>query len=480
MQKPVIFRLSTMIVLLLLAGFGTFYVLAAAGPVATGSDLFAIQGLAEQSWLGLQTRPAARSSYALDLLDRRTRDLAQSIGQGTEFNNLIEADRILNQAMVEVANLDSGERQPASARLLEQVNRLLQVTGSLQMITLQDPRAVANFNAKLTALRNSLLAGQPSTGELIALSHWRLDSSLPDARPAPAGFQHPFALLGKHAEINCQKCHNTSVAPDARVCTSCHVNQPRPANHPAYLVDCAACHTPSDWKGANFNHAPASTTQCATCHESRRPAKHFSGECASCHTNPGVTWKGAKSNHTGVTQCAACHESRRPANNHYKGDCAGCHTQPGVTWGGAKFNHSGMTQCASCHESRRPANHSQGECSACHTTPGVTWKGAKFNHAAANITNCSGCHAARRPANHFQAQCSTCHNTSGWKPASFKHTFPMNHNGANSQCATCHPSMTSAYTCFKCHNQAELTKEHAEKKIAFPADCMGCHPNGKE
>jgi hypothetical protein len=110
----------------------------------------------------------------------------------------------------------------------------------------------------------------------------------------------------------------------------------------------------------------------------------------------------------------------------------------------------------------------------------VTWAGAKFNHAFAGATNCVGCHAARRPASHFQDQCSTCHNTSGWKPASFKHTFPMNHNGANSQCATCHPSMTTAYTCFKCHNQAELTKKHAEKKITFPTDCMGCHANGKK
>jgi hypothetical protein len=40
--------------------------------------------------------------------------------------------------------------------------------------------------------------------------------------------------------------------------------------------------------------------------------------------------------------------------------------------------------------------------------------------------------------------------------------------------------LTTAYTCWGCHNQTELTKHHAEKGITFPADCMQCHPTGRK
>jgi hypothetical protein len=220
-------------------------------------------------------------------------------------------------------------------------------------------------------------------------------------------------------------------------------------------------------------------SQCAACHEKTRPADHFPGDCSTCHTQAGATGNGPNFNHAAAEslQCASCHEKNRPAN-HFKGDCSGCHTQPGVTWKGAKFNHAGVTQYAGCHESRRPVGHYQGDCSNCHKNPGVTWAGAIFNHAAAGATNCVGCHASIRPTSHFQDQCSPCHNTTAWKPSLLVHTFPITHNGANSVCATCHPTMTKAYTCFACRNQAEETQKHADRQITFPTDCMKCHANG--
>ena len=121
MRNSVILRILIALTFVLLAGGGLFYALASAGPISTGSGLFALQGLAEQSWLGLQPQPTARASYALDLLDRRTRDLVAAIGQPNEMDNLVMVNQTLNQAVLELSNLSPQEREAASTRILSQV-----------------------------------------------------------------------------------------------------------------------------------------------------------------------------------------------------------------------------------------------------------------------------------------------------------------------------------------------------------------------
>jgi predicted CXXCH cytochrome family protein len=45
-------------------------------------------------------------------------------------------------------------------------------------------------------------------------------------------------------------------------------------------------------------------------------------------------------------------------------------------------------------------------------------------------------------------------------------------------CATCHPSGPPAYTCTKCHNQAQMDSKHAQVKGYNPGACASCHKNG--
>ena len=286
-----------------------------------------------------------------------------------------------------------------------------------------------------------------------------------------------------HFAGQCSSCHTTTAwtgavfnhqAAGATDCQSCHISR-RPANH--FTGQCGACHTTTAWTGAVFNHQVAGATNCQSCHISKRPANHFAGQCSACHST--TSWAGAVFNHqvAGATDCQSCHINRRPAN-HFAGQCSSCHST--TSWAGAIFNHqaAGATDCQSCHINRRPANHFSGQCSACHSTS--SWAGAVFNHQAAGATDCQSCHLSRRPANHFSGQCSDCHSTSGWLPANFNHSFPINHNGANGVCATCHPSGTSSFTCFNCHNQSELTKKHNEKGIPdFIERCMDCHADGR-
>lgn len=278
-----------------------------------------------------------------------------------------------------------------------------------------------------------------------------------------------------HYAGDCALCHTPSAwlpaAFDHKLaaaadCQSCHLSQ-RPAGH--YAGQCSLCHTPGAWLPASFNHADA--TDCQSCHLNQRPAGHYTGTCSLCHTPAG--WKPAFFNHVGALDCQACHASQRPAG-HYSGQCSTCHST--TAWVPASFNHQGATDCLACHTSQRPAGHYTGQCSLCHST--TAWLPASFNHAGA--TDCQACHAAQAPANHYAYQCSMCHSTTAWVPANFSHTFPLNHKGANSNCALCHPATPPAYTCWGCHDQVKTEKKHADKGMTDITNCMQCHPDGKK
>ncbi len=249
-------------------------------------------------------------------------------------------------------------------------------------------------------------------------------------------------------------------------CSACHAP---PANH--FNGECRACHQDTgNFRNATFNHATIGGTDCSACHAP--PANHYGGECRACHQDTG-NFRNATFNHAtiGGTDCAACHA---PPANHYGGECRACHQDTG-NFRNATFNHAtiGGTDCSACHAP--PANHYPGACTACHTDTG-NFRNVNFNHAG--LTDCQSCHAP--PANHFPGQCSDCHTTNTWGGASFNHTFPINHEGANGQCATCHPGGdTATYTCTSCHDYNKMDKEHDEENN-YSHNCVACHANGKD
>ena len=323
---------------------------------------------------------------------------------------------------------------------------------------------------------------------------------------APA-LRHPFPTT-------CDLCHNTQVWKQVSFshsvmvttdCKSCHFSD-APVNH--YPGQCSACHSTAAWKPASFNHAVAGATDCLSCHIPNRPEGHWQGQCSACHSTngwlpahfdhaaanatncqgchnpPGGHWQGqcslchntnawkpANFNHAavGATNCQSCHT---PPSGHFSGQCSLCHNTN--AWKPANFNHAavGATNCQSCHTP--PSGHWQGQCSLCHNTG--SWKSVNFNHAAVGATNCQSCHTP--PSNHFPGQCSDCHNTGSWAGATFNHSFPLNHGGANGDCAKCHPSGNGpSYTCFNCHNQSQMDQKHTAVQGYSPA-CADCHPNG--
>lgn len=269
----------------------------------------------------------------------------------------------------------------------------------------------------------------------------------------PAQFDHnlaAFKLEGKHAAVACENCHqNGQYKGTPQDCYSCH--KANDAHNGQLGTACETCHNPSSWENVTFDHNLS---------RFKLEGKHVSVKCESCHQNK--QFKGTP------TTCYACHKKDDAHNGQFGMACEVCHTP--TDWKNATFDHN---------LSRFPLTgaHVTVKCESCHQNR--VFKGTP--------TECAACH--REPAYHagmFPGQaCSQCHTTTAWRPAQYTgpHTFPMNHGqegGRVNTCADCHQPNLTTWTCYTCHNQAEVTRKHLKKGIANFSDCMRCHPTGQE
>ncbi len=471
--------------------------LATLGPYRPGQAVFAVQYTAEHAYLDLQPGPQRRAAFGLTLLERRIGALEAVKATAAEVDVLTAVNTEIEHELALLQNVPAQDESPLRAALVRELEGLLVELDQLVYTPSASPQGFIGFRNAILALsllardasiplanlydlaRNSSAAagGQATAapGEPTPTPQAAIDPRMVLFPPGSPGAVHAFyPLTGAHALLQCQDCHVEGVyAGTPNLCSTCHAAV-RPAGH--YSGECALCHSPNAWLPATFNHQAVGATNCQQCHANKRPANHYAGQCSACHAT--AAWLPATFNHAAAaaSDCQSCHTNKRPAN-HYAGQCSACHATS--AWRPANFNHqaAGATDCQSCHSAVRPANHYNGQCSACHATS--AWRPASFNHAAAGATDCQQCHS--RPANHFSGQCSQCHATTGWLPANFSHSFPLNHGGANGTCATCHPGGGSAYTCFNCHNEGELTQKHNEEGIPdYISRCMECHADGQK
>ncbi len=331
----------------------------------------------------------------------------------------------------------------------------------------------------------------------------------------PSTFDHnnaAFHLDGKHTSVACQSCHINGVFKGTPMdCASCHTkNDP----HAGKLgAKCADCHTTSGWTPSTFDHKNSSFLL---------TGKHTAVACAQCHKDK--FFVGTPAN------CSSCHNNADPHSGALGAKCETCHTTNG--WKPSAFNHANSifkltgkhttVACGSCHKDLKfkgtpttcyachAANDHHGgkygtNCAACHSTS--AWKPATFDHNLSSFPltgahvntactkchingvfvgtpkDCYSCHKAKDAhAGKYGTNCGTCHATTAWKPATFKHTFPLDHgDGGTVACATCHPSSTSSYTCYGCHEHTLANIEDKHKDVRnFSQDCVQCHANGKK
>jgi hypothetical protein len=507
-------------------------------PIYPEGKLFQLQDYLEHVMLVLYNNPSSKSWYEIKILDKRVNDLENIAGKPEEVQRInavwVELDHVLKR--LEDGNLDQNKN--LRLHFVKTLSRIHESMDQFTYLKEYFPTEFLLAQEKLNQLKLLVADDSNPLSELYVLNQTQLKtivkvSSLAKTSPGgqdaiephkipflpgSTGADHEFfPLMGKHAELTCEGCHrgisyaglpnqcvecHQEVLPEnhyqgvcslchtangwipasfdhtnasAADCQSCHLVN-KPANH--FPGQCSSCHSTNAWIPADFNHAIAGATDCQSCHTKNKPTNHFSGQCSACHSTN--AWIPANFNHAvaGATDCQSCHSGNKPAN-HFSGQCSACHNTD--AWIPASFNHAaaGATDCQSCHSGNKPANHFSGQCSACHST--TAWRPASFNHAAMSATDCQSCHSGNKPANHFAGQCSSCHNTDSWQGASFSHSFPVNHGKANGECAQCHPSGGSSWTCFNCHSQSKMTEKHEEKGIPdYVARCMECHGNGEK
>jgi hypothetical protein len=132
-----------------------------------------------------------------------------------------------------------------------------------------------------------------------------------------ASFDHDrtrFPLLGRHAGLDCRKCHATPAFKDAKSdCYSCHRKDDR--HHGGLGAKCDSCHNARDWRAWDFNHGRRTRfaldggharIACEACHRPGAPgAPRLAMACGSCHEKDDV--------HEGRfgRACERCHETTK-------------------------------------------------------------------------------------------------------------------------------------------------------------------------
>ena len=184
-----------------------------------------------------------------------------------------------------------------------------------------------------------------------------------------------FTLLGKHAAVQCIKCHKPRAENGALAsalfkgvetsCEKCHSVQ-----HPkSYGSTCTACHTPAAWtsKQPPFDHARNTGFELV--------GRHFVAKCSACHSEAifGVLNPARRAAFT----CFTCHKKEDPHKGTLGTNCSKCHSSIGWKGEDLIFDHNTMARfaldrdhinvaCAKCHKDGRwtPVDTA---CASCHT-----------------------------------------------------------------------------------------------------------------
>lgn len=279
--------------------------------------------------------------------------------------------------------------------------------------------------------------------------------------------EFPHELLGfslnghrltvRHEPFTCADCHHEDISTFASdSCDACH-RQMEPVFARAHLLSfgaaCLGCHDGVDRFDERFDHNVLSF---------KLTGKHSKVACVQCH----VDARSLVDFQSAPQDCYSCHRTDDPHETRFGTDCAACHTTEG--WQDAAFDH-GLSSFP------LTGAHVNVDCEACHAT----------GQFAGLSDQCVACHG--EPDFHidaFSASCVDCHSTTAWLPASYDrpHTFPMNHEGAEGICQSCHPNSLNTYTCYECHehDEAEVRSEHLKEGISNFQDCMECHPDGRK
>lgn len=304
--------------------------------------------------------------------------------------------------------------------------------------------------------------------------------------PSLRQFDHSktgWALEGKHAGLDCARCHTAAhVAPaekafirvkdlnrtylgTSRDCVTCHTDP-----HKGQLgQQCQQCHSANDWKTVNnFDHSRTRFVLTGA---------HSKTACEKCHT---PSEPGGQPRWTGLAfdRCTSCHSD--PHHGSFANTCESCHST--VAWKAVsmaavnnKFDHS---------RTKYPllGKHLQVGCEQCHA-------GGDFKKPIA-FQKCADCHRPDPHGGQFLkradgGECASCHTVEGFKPAKFtvsdhaRVPYPLQGKHASVECAKCHiPAgkatlyMIKYAQCTDCHKDIHRGQFAAAPNLNR---CENCH-----
>jgi hypothetical protein len=258
-----------------------------------------------------------------------------------------------------------------------------------------------------------------------------------------------FALIGKHVDVKCSKCHvsQSQFKGVAHECVACHRKDDKHKGQ--YGKKCETCHTAKDWKKIEFDHDTQTKFKLL--------GKHELAKCVSCHIKPLFTKEKTP------TACVACHRKDDVHKGGLGDKCATCHNEE--KWKAAKFNHDKDTKFPLL------GKHVTIKCDACHKP--------ELKAAAAKLaTTCIGCH--KKDDKHkesFGTKCESCHKETDWKVIVFDHNrdtkYALKGKHEQVKCVSCHTGklyqQKLAQDCSSCHKKDDVHKEKLGKR------CESCH-----
>lgn len=325
-----------------------------------------------------------------------------------------------------------------------------------------------------------------------------------------------YALIGKHADVKCSKCHVSMSLYNgvSHECVACHREDD--THKGQYGKKCESCHTEKDWMKIDFDHdidtkykllGKHVTTKCEACHKTdvesrsekiattcigchKKDDKHkdnFGAKCEACHVEK--IWKTITFDHTrdtkyplkgkhGPVKCIACHTGHL-----YKLklplDCLSCHKKDDV------HKDKLGKRCESCHtekewktkidhgRTRFPllGTHIKVDCKKCHQT----------QLYVDTPLACYSCHKKDDDKTHKRRlgkKCETCHNARSWKAWDYDHgkrtKFKLDGGHKKPDCYACHEEVVDTNfvivrTCVGCHENDDV---HQGK---FGQLCERCH-----
>jgi hypothetical protein len=254
-----------------------------------------------------------------------------------------------------------------------------------------------------------------------------------------------FSLMGKHAKVECKKCHLTPAFKDAPLdCYSCHKKDDK--HKGTYGEKCERCHAEADWSTIMFDHDL----------HSKYPlrGRHITTKCGSCH-------KGHLYRDTTPADCNACHKKDDKHAGHFTEQCERCHTER--DWKVLLFEHD--------HDTKYPlrGKHRTTKCESCHT--GQLYK----DHTP---SNCNACHKKDDiHKGNFNGQCERCHTERSWKALLFDHDrdtpYPLFGKHRTALCERCHTGQLykdkTPTTCYSCHKGEDAHRRR------LGTECQDCH-----